>query len=156
MLFYTSLYLACNYLSILGSKLICLSKSGPSCQGHQSIWSQRLTSRQLMVKPIEFEFELSLTAWRHKLNSCQLMLNSSPPIAAYMWKWTGSALGQVMACCLVGAKPLPEPVLLIINWTPGNKFQWSLNQNFIIFIQENAFEIVVCENGGHFVQGEMS
>ena len=24
------------------------------------------------------------------------------------------------------------------------------------FIQENAFENVVCQNGGHFVQGEMS
>ena len=26
----------------------------------------------------------------------------------------------------------------------------------IIFIQENAFEIVVCQNGSHFVLGEMS
>ena len=25
-----------------------------------------------------------------------------------------------------------------------------------IFIQENAFEIAVCQNGGHFAQGEMS
>ena len=26
----------------------------------------------------------------------------------------------------------------IVNWTPGNKFQWNLNLNFILFIQENA------------------
>ena len=26
-----------------------------------------------------------------------------------------------------------------------NKFQWKLNQNFNIFIQENAFENIVCE-----------
>ena len=26
-----------------------------------------------------------------------------------------------------------------------NKFQWNFNQNFNIFIQENAFESVVCE-----------
>ena len=37
-------------------------------------------------------------------------LNSSPPSAAYMRKWTGSALVQVMACRLFGAKPLPEPM----------------------------------------------
>ena len=31
----------------------------------------------------------------------------------------------------------------IVNWTSGNKFQWNLNQNLYIFIQENAFENVV-------------
>ena len=34
-------------------------------------------------------------------------------------------------------------------------FQWNLIQNFIIFNQENAFENVVCQYGGHFVQVEM-
>ena len=29
----------------------------------------------------------------------------------------------------------------------------TFNQNFISFIQENAIENVVCQNGGHFVQG---
>ena len=32
-----------------------------------------------------------------------------------------------------------------VNWTHGNKFQWNLNQNSYIFIQENAFENVVWE-----------
>ena len=32
----------------------------------------------------------------------------------------------------------------IVNWTPGNIFQWNLNRNSIIFIQENAIENVVC------------
>ena len=39
------------------------------------------------------------------------LLNSSPPSAAYMRQWTGSTLVQVMACRLLGAKPLPEPML---------------------------------------------
>ena len=43
---------------------------------------------------------------------------------------------------------------LIGKWAPVNKFQWNSNRNYIIFIQENAFEIVVCQNGGHFVQGD--
>ena len=45
---------------------------------------------------------------------------------------------------------------LIVNWIPGNKFQLNLYRNFIIFIQENAFENIICQIGGHFVQGEMS
>ena len=32
-----------------------------------------------------------------------------------------------------------------INWTHGNKFQWIFNQNTTIFIQQNAFENVVCK-----------
>ena len=32
---------------------------------------------------------------------------------------------------------------LIVNWTPGNKFQWNLNRNSFIFSQENALENVV-------------
>ena len=43
---------------------------------------------------------------------------------------------------------------LNIKWTTGSKFQWNLSRNSIIFVQENAFEIVVCQHGGHFVQGE--
>ena len=31
----------------------------------------------------------------------------------------------------------------IVNWTIGNKLQWNLNPNLYIFIQENAFEIVI-------------
>ena len=42
-----------------------------------------------------------------------LWVNSSPPSAAYMRQWTGSTLFQIMACRLVGAKPLSEPMLAI-------------------------------------------
>ena len=34
---------------------------------------------------------------------------------------------------------------IIVNWTLRNKLQWNLNRNSNIFIQENAFESVVCE-----------
>ena len=81
-------------------------------------------------------------------------INSSPPSAAYMRQWIGSSLVRVMACRLFGAKPLPE--LMLTCWTPGNKFQWNLNRNSVIFIQENAFEIDVCQHGGHFVQVGMA
>ena len=53
-----------------------------------------------------------------------------------------------MACRLFGAKPLPEPMLDLVSI--------GLLKTSFIFIQENAFEHVVCLNGGHFVLGEMS
>ena len=34
---------------------------------------------------------------------------------------------------------------LIFDWTLGNKCQWNVNQNAIIFKTENVFENVVCK-----------
>ena len=50
-----------------------------------------------------------------------------------------------MACCVVDAKPLSEPMCNIVNWTPRNKLQWTFNRNSNIVIQENTFESVICE-----------
>ena len=88
------------------------------------------------------------------------------------------ALVQIMVWCQPGNKPSSEPMVVrspmhicitlpqwvnsmsqfwpIVNWTLGNKFQWNFNRYSTIFIQENTFENVVCQNGSHFVQGEMS
>ena len=38
-------------------------------------------------------------------------LNSSPLSDAYMHQWIGSTLVQIMACCLLGTKPLSKPML---------------------------------------------
>ena len=49
--------------------------------------------------------------------SCGLILemkshfNSSHPSTAYVRQWTRSALIQIMACRLSGAKPLSKPML---------------------------------------------
>ena len=80
-------------------------------------------------------------------------INSFSPSAVNVCQWYGSALVQVIAYRLFGAKPLPESMLLYFQL---DKFQWNSNWHSIIFIQENAFEIVVCQNGSHFVQREMS
>ena len=50
-----------------------------------------------------------------------------------------------MACRLVGAKPLSEPMPNIFNSNIRNELQWNIKRNSYIFIQENAFENVVCE-----------
>ena len=83
-------------------------------------------------------------------------MNSSPHSAAYMRRWTGSSLVQVMACRLFGAKPLPEPMMAYCQLDSWEQISVKFERNSIILIQENAFENVVCQCGGHFVQGEMS
>ena len=50
-----------------------------------------------------------------------------------------------MACRLIGAKPLSEPMLEYCWLDPWNKLQWNFNRNSESFIQENVFESVVCE-----------
>ena len=57
----------------------------------------------------------------------------------------GSALVQIMACRLFGAKPLSELCWVNVIWTLRNKLQWNCNQNMKLFIHENASENIVCE-----------
>ena len=59
-----------------------------------------------------------------------------------MRRWTGSALVRVMACCLFGAKPLPDPMLIYCQLDP---WQQASNWNATFFIQENIFENCVFE-----------
>ena len=57
----------------------------------------------------------SICVWKIKITIAShrghWWVESSPPTAAYMRQWTGPPLVQAMACRLIGAKPLPEPVL---------------------------------------------
>ena len=50
-----------------------------------------------------------------------------------------------MAWRLDVTKPLTEPMLENCLLDPGNKLQWNFNQNSNIYVQENAFENVVCK-----------
>ena len=45
----------------------------------------------------------------------------SLPSVTYMRQWTGSALVQIMACHLIGAKPLPEPMLIYYQLDPWDQ-----------------------------------
>ena len=82
------------------------------------------------------------------------MHNSSPPSAAYMRQWIGSALVETMAWRLFGAKPLSKPMLVYYQLdhkelTLVNFF--SQISNF--FIQENSFKNVVCEMAAFLSRG---
>ena len=58
-----------------------------------------------------------------------------------------------MACRLFGAKPLAKSMLAYCQLDLWEQISVKFE---LEFIQENVFESVVCQNGGHFVQGEMS
>ena len=59
-------------------------------------------------------------------------INSSPPSTAYIRQWTGSALVQIMARRLFGAKPLNQ-CWVNINWTLRKNFSdiFIKIQNFL-------------------------
>ena len=60
-------------------------------------------------------------------------IDSSPHRATYMRQWTGSALVQIMACCLFSSQ---------VNWTLRKKLTWNSNQNRKVFNQENVICIM--------------
>ena len=81
-------------------------------------------------------------------------VDSSLLSAAYMRQWTRSSLVQVMACRLLGAKPLPKPMLTYCHlWTNFNEIRIKI-QNFSF--TKMHLKIYRLRNGGHFVQEEMS
>ena len=59
-----------------------------------------------------------------------------------------------MACHLFGAKPLPEPVVTYCQLDHWEQISVKFNWNFKLFIQENAFEYVICEMMAMFTRVE--
>ena len=76
------------------------------------------------------------------------------PSAAYMRQCTWLSLVQVVACRLFGAKPLPEPMLLICQLDPWEQVSVKLEFEFYPFHTEYAFDNVVYL-GGLFVWASM-
>ena len=56
-----------------------------------------------------------------------------------------------MACRLFGAKSLPKPMLAYRQLDPREQVSVKFESDFIIFMPENKYENIVCQNGGHFV-----
>ena len=73
----------------------------------------------------------------------------------YMRLWTGSALVQIMACCLNGAKPLSEPVLTYCQLDPKEYISMSFYLKFKYFHLRKCVSTCRLQNGGHFAQRTM-
>ena len=79
----------------------------------------------------------------------------SPPSAAYMRQWTGSAFVQVMACRLFGAKPLSEPMLAICQLDSWKHISVKFKSEFYHFHSRKCVWKYHLRNGGHFVSASL-
>ena len=83
--------------------------------GHWRQWLQQI-----------FELFLQVVI-QHKTSMLECSpFDSSPTSAPCNRPWIGSALVQLMACRLFGAKLLSKPMLVIVNWNLSTKPQWNL------------------------------
>ena len=95
--------------------------------------------------------KVSLKSTSIKFHSNLPGANSSPPSAAYTRQWIGSALVQIMACRLFGAKPLSEPMLGNCQLDPWEQNPVKIQSKFL---QENALENAVCKTAAILSRGK--
>ena len=77
-----------------------------------------------------------------KIKNKMTNFNSVRPVDAYMHHWTRSSLIQGTSCLLLGAKPLPEPMMTYCLLDPRNKLQWNFNQNAKTFFKSSICKIM--------------
>ena len=100
--------------------------------------------------PAERQSQLPKCLLSRVCTTINVNVNSSSHSAAYMRRWIGSALLQILVCRLFGTKPLSEQTFRYSQeLSPGplvyrNKLQWNFNQNRKLFIHGNASEYI-CE-----------
>ena len=84
------------------------------------------------------------------------LVNLSPPSATYKHQWIGSALVQIMACCLFSTKPLSKPMLSHCQLDPWEQTSVKFQSKYNTFYSRNCIWKCHLWIGSHFVQGEMS
>ena len=77
-------------------------------------------------------------------------------IHSYIRQWIGTALVQIMACCLFGAKPLSRPMLGYCHSNPKKLTSVKFWPKYKTFHSRKCIWKYRLWNGGHFVQVEMS
>ena len=83
-------------------------------------------------------------------------VNSSPPSAAHMCRWTGTSLVQVIAWCKKGDKSIPELILIYCQMDPKEQISVINESKFKHFHSRKYVWKCRLRNGGHFVQGEIN
>ena len=83
-------------------------------------------------------------------------VNSSPPSAACMRRWAGSALVQIMACRLEDANPFSELMQTYYQLETKEQISMKFYLRFKYFHSANSVWTCRLRNSGHFVQGEIS
>ena len=92
-----------------------------------------------MATILQTKFHMHFLRWWIK-HLIQISVNSSSTNVTYMRLGAGSALVQVMAWCLFGAKPLPEPMLIYCKVRPlGTNFTEIPIGSESAFVQERIW-----------------
>ena len=101
-----------------------------------------------------FPFDDVIMKWigGSPLHDHSCYFNSSPPNAAYGHQWIGSALVQIMACRLLGAKPLSQPMLGYCQLDPYEQIAMKFQSKYKTFHSRKCIWKYRLRNGGHFVQ----
>ena len=82
--------------------------------------------------------------------------NLSPPSAGYMRQWIGSALVQIMACRLFGAKPWSKLILVYCQLDAKEQTSVKFQSKYKTFHSRKCSWKYLLWNGGLVVLGEMS
>ena len=105
---------------------------------------------------LKYNWNNIMFAWRHHGDETLQELNPSPTSAAYMRRWIGTALVQIMACRLFGTEPLSKPMLvycqLDLKQQTSVKFEWK----YIILHWWKCIWKCLLRNGRPFCPGEIS
>ena len=123
---------------------------GAKAPGHQypHCWWIFLALDHISIKILHEQHQKSNHILKKKMNQS---FNSSPPTAAYMRWWTGSALFQIMACRLGGAKPLSKPTLKYCQSKPKEHISMTVYLKLRYFQSRKCVGTCRLRNGGHFV-----
>ena len=74
---------------------------------------------------------------------------------ANMHPQTEPSLVRIMACRLLGAKPLSEPMMAVYLLVPWEQFSVKFESKYCNFLSRKCFWKYCLRNGGHFVSASM-
>ena len=94
---------------------------------------------------ITYTTELWIELSKFDFTCIRLRFNSPAPSPACMRQETVSALVQAMTWCRQAPSHCLIQYWFSVNWALRNKLQWYSYRHSIIFIDENAFENIVCD-----------
>ena len=93
----------------------------------------------------------------YHLRNCSFVklakVNSSLPSAGYMCQWKGSALFQIMACCLFGATLLSKPMLGYCQLYHQEQTSVKIQSKYTPFRSRKCIWKYRLRNGAHFFRG---
>ena len=120
-------------------------------------WKCIMYSLSSRVFTVSYIFMYIIIQWRKDANEKYVLLcnmNLLRPTDEHTRHQPRPTLVQIKVCRLFGAKPLSEPMLVMVSWTLGYIFQFNLNQS----TTDNWRRwIWIChvQNGVHFVSASI-